>query len=73
MQLNSKQIKRLNKQYMSDYFLVEDANEFARSFEDSEAVYQWLLDLHKEIVIEDLSEVLQLFINNELHEHYLAV
>lgn len=40
MQLNSEEIKKFNKQYMSDYFNTEDANEFARSFEDSDAVYQ---------------------------------
>ena len=73
MQLNSDQIKQFNKQQMSDYFYIEDANEFARSFNDSDEVYKWLYELHKEIDIEDLTEVLRLFIDNEMHEHYLAV
>ena len=73
MQINSEQIKLFNKQEMSDYFYIEDANDFARSFNDSEEVYEWLYELHQEITLEDLTEVLRLFIDNEMHEHYLAV
>jgi hypothetical protein len=58
---------------MSDYFIIEDAEDFANAFEDSEQVYNWLIELHKEIEIEDLTEVLQLFLDMEQHENYLAV
>ena len=73
MQLNSNEIKKFNRQYMSDYLFIEDAEEFAHSFDDCNALYQWLYDLHQEISIEDLTEVLQLFIDHEKHEQYLTV
>ena len=58
---------------MEGYWELSDADNFAFQFESEEALYQWLLDLHEEIEIEDLSEMLQLFVDNELHEHYLTV
>ena len=73
MQFNSKQIKQFNRQQMSDYFFIEDAGDFVDSFDDSDEVYRWLYELHQEIDIEDLTEVLRLFIDYEKHEHYLAV
>ena len=58
---------------MADYFFIEDANDFVNYFDDSEALYQWLLDLHKEIEIEDLTEVLRLFVDHEKYEFYLTI
>lgn len=73
MQINSEQIKQFNKQQMSDYFYIEDADDFVNAFNDSDEVYRWLYDLHQEIDIQDLTEVLRLFVDKEMHEHYLAV
>ena len=58
---------------MAEYVLEENPEDFANSFESQEQLYQYLLDLHKEIDIEDLSDVLNLFIRLEMHEHYLTV
>lgn len=73
MQLNINEIKQFNRQHMSDYLLIEDAEEFAHAFDDCNELYKWLYDLHQEIDIEDLSEVLRLFIDYEKHEQYLTV
>lgn len=56
---------------MSEWFEITNAEEFADY--DSEQVYQWLVDLHKEYTLEDITEILELFVDMELSEHYLAV
>ena len=73
MQLNINQIKQFNRQDMADYFLIEDADEFVNYFDNCDDLYNWFLELHKEIEIEDLTEVLQLFVEYEKYEFYLTI
>jgi hypothetical protein len=58
---------------MERTFNIENADEWANAFESQDQLYQWLYDLHQDIEIDDLSEVLKLFVNMEMHEHYLTV
>lgn len=55
------------------YFEIHNAVEFAFAFESGEELTRWLIDAHNEYDFEDVSELKQLFIDNELHDYYIIV
>ena len=53
------------------YFIIEDADDFAFSFESPEHFEQWLLEAHELYIFEEIEQVKELFIYHELFDYYM--
>ena len=58
---------------MSDYIDIDNADEFALSFESPLHLKEWILELHIEYDLEDVTELKQLFLDNEQYDLYMVI
>ncbi len=56
---------------MEGYLDLGKEHEFVSSFEHPEDVYNFLCDLHTEYHLLDITDIKQIFVNYEMHLHYL--
>lgn len=54
-------------------FYIHDADDFANSFEDVKQLRDWLEEAHKEYIFTDLTELKQLFYDNEMFDLFAEV
>ena len=56
---------------MEDYLVLGDEYDFAMSFDSAEQVFDFLLELHEEFGLLDITGIKQAFINFERHVFYM--